>query len=186
TVHHAMLDGWSNMALWLELNHLCARPDLASITALAPLASTYKDHLAITLGRERSAATEAFWRETLAGYERNRLPFQRSRTGGEAGGMEVREIRPEAGLIAALRARAAELHVPFKALCLAAHVHLLHVLTGEVDVVTGVVSHDRPGLPDGDRILGCFLNSIPVRLRMRAGESGAALARRVSGCLMTS
>jgi amino acid adenylation domain-containing protein len=186
TVHHAMLDGWSNMALWLELNNLCARPDLAAVTALAPLASTYKDHLAITLGRERSAATEAFWRETLAGHERNRLPFQRARTGSEAGGMDVCDARPEAGLLADLRARAAELHVPLKALCLAAHVHLLHVLTGEVDVVTGVVSHDRPGLPDGDRILGCFLNSIPVRMRMRGGESGAALARRVGSYLMIS
>src|SRR6185295_2685817 len=53
TWHHAILDGWSNLTFWLDLNELLAREDLDRVESLAPLASSYKDYLAITLGRRR-------------------------------------------------------------------------------------------------------------------------------------
>ncbi len=180
TWHHAILDGWANLAFWLELNELCARPDLAAIEELAPLESSYKDYLAITLGRRRSPATEAFWRATLAGLERNKLPFQRTVRARAALGMRTVERALPDELLAGLRARAAELDAPLKASFLAAHLHLLRVTAGEDDVITGVVSHDRPGLPDADKIVGCFLNTVPVRLRISPAESGRSLIRRVS------
>src|SRR6185436_11688229 len=179
TWHHAIMDGWSNLTFWVEMSRLCGGS--AAPEAPAPLAGTYKDYLAITLGRGRSPATEEFWRETLAGAGRNRLPFQRIVARAEASfGMRDSDRALGQDLLTSLRARAAELGASIRAVCLAAHLHLLHVTTGEDDVVTGVVSHDRPGIPDGDRIIGCFLNTVPVRLRIAAGESGASLIRRVS------
>ncbi len=184
TWHHAILDGWSNLTFWLDLNELLAREDLDRIESAAPLASSYKDYLAITLGRSRSPATEAFWRATLAGAGRNKLPFQRAMRAATRErpdfGMRslFRPLRRE--LLLALRERAAELHVPLQALFLTAHLHLLRVTSGEEDVVTGVVSHDRPGIPDGDKIVGCFLNTFPLRLRLEPAETGASLARRVA------
>ncbi len=180
TWHHAILDGWSNLTFWLDLNELLARKDLDRLDSAPPLASSYKDYLAITLGRRRSAATEAFWRETLAGVSRNKLPFNRAQThGGATFGMRSlnRPLSPE--LLGSLRGRVASLQAPLQALFLAAHLHLLRVTSGEEDVVTGVVSHDRPEIPDGDKIVGCFLNTFPLRLRLEPTESGAALIRRV-------
>ncbi|HSK75058.1 MAG TPA: amino acid adenylation domain-containing protein, partial [Thermoanaerobaculia bacterium] len=181
TWHHAILDGWSNLTFWLELNELLAREDLDRLSSVPPLANTYKDYLAISLGRGRSPATEAFWRATLAGAGRNRLPFNRAATRERSAvGMRslYRPLRLE--VLFGLRERAAELHVPVQALFLAAHLHLLRVTSGEEDVITGVVSHDRPGIPDGDRIVGCFLNTFPIRLRLEPGATGASLARRVA------
>ncbi|HSK81092.1 MAG TPA: amino acid adenylation domain-containing protein, partial [Thermoanaerobaculia bacterium] len=181
TWHHAILDGWSNLTFWIDLNELLAREDLDRIEAVAPLASSYKDYLAISLGRLRAPETESFWLATLAGASRNKLPFHRATTRERSAfGMRslYRPLSREALL--GLRERAAELSVPLQALFLAAHIHLLRVTSGEEDVVTGVVSHDRPGIPDGDKIVGCFLNTFPIRLRLEPGESGATLARRVA------
>src|SRR5436305_3104678 len=172
TWHHAILDGWSNLTFWVELNELCARTDLASLNALPPLASSYKDYLAISLGRRRSPATEAFWRDTLAGAGRNRLPFPRATTREPAAfGMRSLQRPLDRERLMALRARAAELHASPQALFVAAHLELLRATSGEEDVLIGVVSHDRPGIPDGDKIVGCFLNTFPLRLAVSAADS---------------
>jgi amino acid adenylation domain-containing protein len=185
TWHHAILDGWSNLTFWLELNELCARRDLDSVDRLPPLASSYKDYLAISLGRRRSASTEAFWREILAGSHRNVLPFSRG-TARErsAFGMRSLQHRIDRDLLQALRGRAAELHVSLQSVFVAAHVHLLQVTSGEEDLLTGVVSHDRPGVADGDKIVGCFLNTFPLRLAATPGESGRTLVQRVNHYLV--
>ena len=184
TWHHALLDGWSNISFWVELAELCARPDLAALGQLPPLASSYKDYVAVTLGRQGSAETAAFWRRTLAGAGRNKLPFNRSAVRRpELRGMAIAERALPAALLAALRARALEQHVPLQGVFLAAHLWLLHVTSGEDDVVTGVVSHDRPGLPDADRVLGCFLSTFPVRLDLGGRRDAGALLRAAGAYL---
>ncbi|MCP4153162.1 MAG: hypothetical protein GY757_35860, partial [bacterium] len=37
----------------------------------------------------------------------------------------------------------------------------------ENDIVTGIVTHNRPLCEDADKILGCFLNSVPLRMQIR-------------------
>ncbi|HSG38983.1 MAG TPA: condensation domain-containing protein, partial [Thermoanaerobaculia bacterium] len=163
--HHAILDGWSNLSFWVEMNSLFTRPDFDEIEELPPLASSYRDYVAISLARVSSPATTDFWRETLASFGRNKLPFNRVKPlAPTAYGMDSRMRMLGRDLFDDLRARALQQHVSLQALCLAAHSELLRVLTGERDVVTGVVSHDRPGIKDGDRMLGCFLNTVPVRV----------------------
>ncbi len=186
TCHHAILDGWSSVSLWAELNDLTGA-DLDGVDALPPLRSDYRDYLAITLGRRRSPESEAYWRGLLDGAGRSKLPFNRapSRTGGPTGMVSlVRRLDPE--LLLALRRRAREGHVALKALCLGAHAWLLGLTAAESDVVTGVVSHDRPGIPDGDRILGCFLTTLPFRARVAPTDTGLSLARRAHDYLRTS
>jgi tyrocidine synthetase-3 len=180
TCYHALLDGWSNHSLWAEMNELCSRPDLAEVTALPRLASDYKDYVALSLGRRSTARTEEFWRQLLSGHGRNKLPFNRSQLGTATGpGMRRLDVPLPAELLAGLHSLAREHKVSLRALCLSAHVYLLHVTSAEDDVLTGVVSHDRPALKDGDQVLGCFLNSVPLRLDLRGVESGLSLIRQV-------
>jgi amino acid adenylation domain-containing protein len=184
TWHHAVLDGWSNITFWVEMNELYTRPDLVELASLPPLASTYKDYVAITLARSRSAQTESFWREMLGDVGRNKLPFNRAVSRDRtAFGMHTADRALGRDLLAQLRRTAARLGISLKAVCLAAHVCLLHVTSGEDDIVTGVVSHDRPGIEDGDKIVGCFLNTVPIRIRIGTGESGESLVRRVESFL---
>jgi amino acid adenylation domain-containing protein len=179
--HHAILDGWSNLSFWVEMSSLYTRPDLDGLEELPPLASSYRDYVAISLARVSSPETKEFWRQTLAGFGRNKLPFNRVKPlDPTAYGMDSRIRMLGLDLFEELRARALQHHVSVQALCLAAHSELLRVLTGEQDVVTGLVSHDRPGIKDGDRILGCFLNTVPIRVDAARSVTPLERVRAVS------
>jgi tyrocidine synthetase-3 len=179
--HHAILDGWSNLSFWVEMNSLYARPDLDEMEELPPLAGSYRDYVAISLARVSSPATKEFWRQTLAGFGRNKLPFNRVKPLDPAAyGMDSRMRMLGRDLFEELRSRALQHHVSLQVLCLAAHSELLRVLTGERDVVTGLVSHDRPGIKDGDRMLGCFLNTIPIRVDTARSVTALERVRAVS------
>ena len=59
----------------------------------------------------------------------------------------------------------------------AAHLRVLALLSGRDDVVSGLIGHARQEVADGERVLGLFLNTVPVRLRMRR-ESWRETIRR--------
>src|SRR5262249_18810917 len=44
------------------------------------------------------------------------------------------------------------------------------LLYGQSDVLTGLVSHGRPETPDGERILGLFLNTLPFLMKLSGGS----------------
>ncbi|MDO6434620.1 amino acid adenylation domain-containing protein [Flavitalea sp. BT771] len=160
--HHALLDGWSVSVF---------KTALANYTGeeLPPLAHSYKDYCAVQLGRDRSADVEAYWKGKLKGYTRNKLPFNYKglRICGETGMRRVTHMLPDA-LLADVRQVALDHGLSIKSVCVAAHVCLMHIICSEQDVVTGVVTHDRPELEDGEKIMGCFLNTVAIR--MNVGE----------------
>jgi amino acid adenylation domain-containing protein len=183
SLHHALVDGWSNQSFWVEMSRLVS----GELTDPLPQPEAeYRDYVAIALGRKSTARTADYWRDLLAGAGRNKLPYNRAQTWKEgAQGMRIaqRWLRPK--LLESLRDRALELHASLQCLCLSAHVILLRVTAGESDVVTGVVTHDRPALQGGDEILGCFLNTVPLRVQTGSLADGLALIRTVSGALTT-
>ncbi|RAJ77622.1 amino acid adenylation domain-containing protein [Chitinophaga dinghuensis] len=162
--HHAALDGWSVSLFNTELTQLLSTKESV---VLPPLKHSYKDYCAILLGRKRSAEVEHYWKELLNGFTRNKLPFNYKRLPvSQRGGMKRISKVMDASLLEKLHELAAKHQFSFKAVCLAAHIYLLHITSAEQDVVTGVVTHDRPSIEDGENILGCFLNTIPVRIRI--------------------
>ena len=66
-----------------------------------------------------------------------------------------------------------------KDICLAAHVYLLSILTTETDIITGVVTHDRNATEDAEKILGCFLNTIPNRIKVEDKEKKTELIKKI-------
>src|SRR5207248_10618801 len=69
-----------------------------------------------------------------------------------------------------LRRLALSLAVPVKDVLLAAHLRLLALLGNQTDVVTCVVSGGRPEIPDGERVAGLFINSMPFRVSLDGGS----------------
>ena len=59
--------------------------------------------------------------------------------------------------------------VPLKSVLLAAHLRVLSLLNNQTDVLTGLVSNGRLEETDGERVLGLFLNTLPLRLQLTGG-----------------
>ncbi|WP_276483898.1 non-ribosomal peptide synthetase [Paraflavitalea pollutisoli] len=177
--HHAMLDGWSVSVFKTEIaNYTGGEP--------APLKHSYKDYCAITLGRQTGSATASYWKNLLQGYTRNKLPFNYKGTRiSDATGMLKVQRPVSRELLLQLTALSEQQQVSFKAICLAAHICLLHIICAEQDVVTGVVTHERPEIEDGENMLGCFLTTIPVRIDLGKCTDLLSLVKQVNEYLIT-
>ncbi|MFN8886222.1 MAG: condensation domain-containing protein, partial [Cyclobacteriaceae bacterium] len=157
-----MLDGWSVSVFNAELTKLLSRRGDGTLPALK---HTYADYCALLLARSRAADIDIFWKKTMCGYTRNKLPYNyKGLRISDQLGMRCASRQLGLDLLNKLQLLAQRHQVSLKSICLAAHTLLMHVVAAENDVVTGFVSHDRPEIEDGDKILGCFLNTVPVRI----------------------
>ncbi|WP_196137573.1 non-ribosomal peptide synthetase [Aliikangiella sp. G2MR2-5] len=162
---HAILDGWSVNVLNSALVDTYEQLKKEDSVQVEQGRSQYKDYVALQLSRQVSADTQSYWQNYLQGYERSKLPFNFSgRPINDEKGMNTCYAQVDESLYQALQQRAHELGCTLKELCLSAHIYLLSLLSFDKEIVTGVVTHDRPALPDSELILGCFLNTIPLRM----------------------
>jgi amino acid adenylation domain-containing protein len=176
--HHAMLDGWSISVIKTEIANYNGKE-------WPSLKHSYKDYCALSLGRQRAPGTEDWWKHLLQGYTRNKLPFNyKSVPIKEEYGMKKVQQTIDGKLLQQLNRLAVDHELSFKAICLAAHVCLLHIICGEQDVVTGVVTHERPEIEDGENILGCFLTTVPVRINFDQSTTLLSLLKQVNDYLI--
>ncbi|MFI6290877.1 amino acid adenylation domain-containing protein [Nonomuraea sp. NPDC050790] len=174
--HHAILDGWSVASLVTELLSRYHGHLVGERLPLTPPGAAFRDLVAAERAAVAAPETRDFWAARVAGAPDTRLP----RLPGEHGEPGAEELRlPLApDLLDRLGAAARELAVPLRTLLLAAHLRVLALVTGESEVMTGLVTHSRPESEAGEEVLGLFLNTVPLRLDVRA-PTWAALARRV-------
>jgi non-ribosomal peptide synthetase component F len=84
-----------------------------------------------------------------------------------------------ADVLAGVHELAGRLAVPEKSVFLSAHLAALGTLVGSRDIVTGVATNGRPEIEGADRVLGLYLNCVPLRARLIG--SWAELIRSVFG-----
>ncbi|MGI5281967.1 amino acid adenylation domain-containing protein [Nonomuraea polychroma] len=174
--HHAILDGWSVAALVTELlrryhGHLTG----GRLPVTRPGAA-FRGLVAAERAAVATPETRDFWHAQMADAPDTRLPRLPGRHGEP--GAEVLRLPLAAELLERLSAAARELAVPLRTLLLAAHLRMIAVVTGESEVMTGLVTHSRPESEAGEEVLGLFLNTVPLRLDVTA-PTWAALVRRV-------
>ncbi|GAB7051364.1 non-ribosomal peptide synthetase [Catenuloplanes indicus] len=166
TSHHLLLDGWSTAPLIRELLTLYRAP------GTLPEPARYRDYLAWLAARDRPAAVGA-WRADLAGAV-SCTPF----SGPARPSPVVHRVAADidgGGLIALTR----ELGVTLNTVLQCAWLTVLAAAGGGPDVVTGQAVSGRPAeLPGADGMIGLFLNTVPVRARLRPAEPFADLLRR--------
>lgn len=179
-LHHAIIDGWSLASLLTELFvHYLARigrGEPPAATAAIPVG--YRDYVALERAALADAATRRFWAETLDGAELLELPGAGGGTRARAGVVQRPLVLP-AALAAALTRTAESLGVPLKSVLLAAHARVLAALGGRDDIVTGLVTNGRPEVAGAERILGLFLNTVPLRVELDRVDTWADLVRSV-------
>jgi amino acid adenylation domain-containing protein/non-ribosomal peptide synthase protein (TIGR01720 family) len=174
TNHHILLDGWSMPLVAQELfAHYAAGGRHAGL----PPATPFRDHLA-WLGRQDRAAAQAAWNAALEGVEEATLI-----AGGGASHPTVPErvtLDVDPRVAAAIQRRSRELGLTLNTLVQGAWSLLLALTTGRDDVVFGTtVSGRPPEIPGVESMVGLFINTLPVRVRLDSAETVAALLTRV-------
>ncbi|MFJ4411749.1 amino acid adenylation domain-containing protein [Streptomyces sp. NPDC088910] len=178
TSHHILLDGWSTPLLVRELFELYA--SRGDDTAL-PSPTPYRTYLAWLARQDRAAALDT-WRTALAGLEAPTLLAGPGRTRTAATddlpGTLVLDL--DAATTTRLRETARAHRLTVNTLVQGAWGLLLTHLTGRDDIVFGTtVSGRPPEIPGVESMIGLFINTVPVRLRLEPGETLAALLTRL-------
>ncbi|WP_204287714.1 non-ribosomal peptide synthetase, partial [Microbispora amethystogenes] len=164
TLHHVVLDGWSLPILQREL--WAAYSGGGDAGTLAPV-TPYREHLA-WLGRQDKEAAREAWRRALAGVEEPTLVASAS-TGSTTGQVVV---EPDRELTQALRDLARRQGVTLNTVLQVAWAVLVGMLSGRRDVVFGVTVAGRPAeLPGMEHMVGLFINTIPLRVRLDPAAS---------------
>jgi amino acid adenylation domain-containing protein len=161
--HHAILDGWSIASLFTELNDLYTQLHTEEIrVGLPPVSCTLKDAILEELVERRNEENRQFWKHELAGYKRLAI-FTREV-------VEEKETRVySAGFVQRLKDRARRDELSLKAILFGAYLSTLNLLTYEDELTIGLVTNTRPLKEEGDKVLGCFLNTIPFRMKKGGG-----------------
>lgn len=177
--HHLLLDGWSLLLVVREI--LLHYQALVSRNApkLQP-APSYRDYVAWILNKNEFGA-ERYWRENLRGVSPSTLLF------GTTRGSATDPASAEAYEEHCLEAVATDLLLKFtrsrrvtlSTVLRAAWALLVGRWNGSDDVVFGAtISYRPPALPRAEDIVGLFINTVPVRIKIVGTESvGSWLSR---------
>ncbi len=171
TEHHAILDGWSVAAMLTELFQtylqlLKGEGDAAEPTPI----NIFRDYVAREQAALKSEENRRFWMEKLDGSTVTTLPRRPASNDKPGPRVIVFEVPVSTEVSAGLKELAREAAVPVKSVLLAAHLRVLSVLSGQTDVLTGMLTHGRPEEAEGVRGLGLYLNNTPFRQRLTGGS----------------
>lgn len=178
TVHHIAVDGWSLGPLFTDLADAYAAARTGREPGLAPMPVRYRDFAA----RDRAAfgdpATERRLRERVAQLTEvdGDLALAGRRAGhadGDRPGAEHRFTIP-AGTWARVHEFAAEIRATPFVVVFAAFQAVLRRWTERDEFVLGTISANRTD-PEFERVVGFFVNTVPLRCRVPDGTSFRAL-----------
>ncbi|WP_103352222.1 non-ribosomal peptide synthetase [Amycolatopsis sp. CA-128772] len=169
TSHHVLFDGWSSAQVFAEACEQYA----ATTAGVRPALVTrrpYRDYLGWLAGRDQAAA-DAFWRDTLAGFEApTALPYDRPPSEAHPS-RSTDSVRTELAPAATLRLREfARTHgLTVNTVVQGVWALLLAMHSGDRDVVFGTTVSGRPAdLAGVETMIGLFINTIPTRVRVDA------------------
>jgi len=172
TTHHVLTDGWSTPVVLRELFALYGALLRGETVTLEPR-RPFRDYIA-WLARQDLEEAETFWRRELAGVAApTPLGIERWASGGAArsegaGDLRRRLSREATAQVEALARRS---QVTLNTLIQGAWSLVLARHAGVDDVVFGATVAGRPAeLPGVETIVGPFINTIPVRVRLPGGD----------------
>ncbi|MFE1593320.1 amino acid adenylation domain-containing protein [Nocardia sp. NPDC058705] len=174
TSHHLLFDGWSLPLLMKDLLVLYATHGDAT---MLPRVRPYRDYLA-WLARQDRDVTMQRWQSALSGARPTAVAEVLAPPAQPEIGVGEIEFALSKDQSAALGAFAAESEVTVNTVMQAIWGLIVAALTDRDDVVFGAVVAGRPPQLDGvDDIIGLFVNTLPVRVRLDHAGSVRDLLR---------
>ena len=173
--HHILLDGWSMPLLLAELFALYASGGDGSTL---PMVRPYCDYLAWLSTRDRAAASAA-WAQALKGLTKPTLLAAADRNRPPVIAEQVDASISE-DMTSRLTVFARTQGLMLNTLVQVAWAVMLSRSVGRLDVVFGTTVSGRPAdLTGVESMIGLFINTIPVRVRLDPDESLVDLLHRI-------
>ncbi|TCO54854.1 condensation domain-containing protein [Actinocrispum wychmicini] len=170
--HQILLDAWGLEVLLAELGECYSgrSPDLSPVRrGIADVAREWREWTDTPVAGERLD----HWLRSLAGApERLDFATARRRPGIRDGRGRAETFEVDDDLTARLRLAARQRGHTVFPLLLTGFAQMLHSYTGTGDLVIGVPFANRLR-PGSERVVGCLVNMLPVRVRVPVGSSGA-------------
>ena len=169
--HHAVIDGWSVATLLTELFKLYLSMLGGEAPAVEPAPpASFRDYVMLEREALQSEDSRRYWDGQLASGTVTRLPrwspLIESDDSWEAANLD-HTFPPE--VTEGVGELARSLSVSIKSVLLAAHLKVMSFLSGQASVVTGLVMNGRLEEGGGDKVLGLFLNTLPLQLNLPQG-----------------
>ncbi|MEV0260326.1 condensation domain-containing protein [Streptomyces sp. NPDC050617] len=190
SAHHIVGDFTSRWLLVRDLLHAYRGRAAGTDPGLPALRGSYEDHVreeAEFLGSPAGRRAAAYWRDAVAGTSAAELPLDRPRPALPSHRGDTVRLHLPLPLSDELMSSAKELGTTPYALLLAAFQALVHRWTGRTDFLLGAPATNRIG-KERRNVVGCFLNTLPVRARTAPSDSlrtlAAAAEREVLGGML--
>lgn len=165
TLTEVMLDGWSIAVLLAELCRRYRKLLRGEAVTPRPADSHYGRFVQLERQAMENAASEEFWRNKLATANLIRLPRWPAQWRSTDRALHSRRsVSMEAALIERLKECARDANTTLKSVFLAAHMAVLHSLTGREQVLTQLILHGRPEEIESYMAMGMYINTVPLEV----------------------
>ncbi|WP_378186683.1 amino acid adenylation domain-containing protein [Aquimarina sp. W85] len=162
--HHAILDGWSVASLNTELFQIYRQLESKVPLKIEELKVTNRGAIIEELYDQRTPEFIDFWKIELDEYKK--LDIFRNENQ-----ILTNTYSFDFSFKYRLESKCREDSISLKTAVYSAFIYALKALNYEDDFVVGMVTNNRPAIEDGDKLLGCFLNTIPVRNKLNDVQS---------------
>jgi len=187
TFHHSIMDEWSRRIFIQELERLYEADGQIERAGLAELPVQFADFAAWQRRRLSGALLEqqrSYWREQLQDLPPAlELPVDGARPPQLTGRGAAHNFKISPALVARLRELAREEGTTLFTVVLAAFQVWLYRYTGQNDLVVGAPITNR-GRTEFETMLGFFLNTLPLRVRLEGSLSFRQVLRQVHESFM--
>ena len=162
--HHLVLDRWCIGILFNEVK-TAYEAALTGTRPQLPPAPRYRDYIAFLAGRDVEEA-RAFWQEALRDLAARPLPLHPPARKADPA-LDQQKISLDPADVQVLRQFSARNRLTLGAAVTGAWAILLSAVTNADDVIFGQTVSGRPAeLPDVQNAVGCYINNVPLRLRL--------------------
>lgn len=184
--HHILMDGWCVRILikeFLEIYRARVQGNKVHQTKTYPYSEYIK-----WLGRQNMPASLEYWRNYLSSFQQlTGMPVLAFKNNNDPSMGRMKPVSIEGDLRNAISQLCISLQVTENTFVQAIWSILLGRYNNTTDVVFGSVVSGRPPELEGvEEMIGLFINTIPVRIQIKDGQTFAGLLQEVQGDFIKS
>lgn len=158
-MHHAIIDGWGDNNFKEELFLIYNELELDKNYRPKLLKCSMRDSVISNYLEIRNEDNIEYWKNKMSNYQRLQIFGDELIEEGYSK-VFTNEMNRK------ILDKCKQDGITPKALFFGAYLYGLHLFSSEMDLTIGLVANNRPIVEDGDRLLGCFLNTVPFRFDM--------------------